>query len=93
MIVETSFITNTINETNSILLLKNEAIDRLDSIINDLPKYKNKLEELILNFTVIDMLYLINIIYRDNEFRFLEYYKVYNKYFDEIEELIHKYKL
>ena len=93
MIAETSFITNDRTETNSILLLKNESIDRLDSIVRDLPKYKNKLEELIENFTVIEMLYLINIIYRDNEFKFLEYFKVYNKYFDEIEELIYKYKL
>ena len=71
VITQTSFITNDHTETNSILLLKNEAIDRFDSIVRDLPKYKNKLVELIENFTVIEMLYLINIIYRDNEFKFL----------------------
>ena len=70
-------------------MLKHEAIDRLDSVVDDLPKYKKNLEELIINFTVDDVLYLMNIIYRDKDFKSLDYYGVYNNYFDEIEELIH----
>ncbi len=75
----------------STTMLKHEAIDRLDSVIYDLPKYRKNLEELILNFKVDDMLWLINTIYRDNDFKKSIYYGVYNEYFDEIEELTHKY--
>ena len=71
--------------------LKHEAIDRLDSVVGDLPKYKKKLEELIENFTVDDVLYLMNTIYRDTDFKTSIYYGVYNEYFDEIEDLIHNY--
>uniref|UniRef100_A0A6C0IJY2 Uncharacterized protein n=1 Tax=viral metagenome TaxID=1070528 RepID=A0A6C0IJY2_9ZZZZ len=78
-----------INGLDTIKLLKHEAIDRLDSVVDDLPKYKKNLKELIANFTVDDMLYLINTIYRDTEFKSSLYYKIYNEYFDEIEELIH----
>jgi len=74
---------------NSIHVLKHEAIDRLDSVIDDLPKYKKNLEELIINFTVDDVLYLMNTIYRDKDFKCSVYYGIYNGYFDEIEELIH----
>jgi hypothetical protein len=87
-IAETSFI---INGPVTIHLLKNEAIDRLDSIVYDMPKYKKNLEALILNFRVDDMLCLINTIYRDREFKSSAYYGLYNDYFDEIEDLIHKY--
>ena len=90
MIVETSFMLE--ERPDPILLLKNEAIDRLDSIVYDLPKYKKQLEELIVNFTVDDMLWLINEIYRDSDFKCSEYYRVYNEYFDEIEELMYKSK-
>ena len=72
-------------------LLKHEAIDRLYSVVDDLPKYKKKLEELIVNFAIDDVLWLINTIYRDNDFKSSIYYSVYDEYFDEIEELIHKY--
>ena len=88
MINETSFITIIPKDSISIILLKNEAIDRLDSIINNLPKYKKQLEELIVNFTVDNMLCLISIIYQDNDFKTSLYYKVYNKYLEEIQELI-----
>ena len=91
MIKETSFITNVYNNIDTIMILKNEAIDRLDSIVDGLPKYRKKLEELIANFTVDDLLYLMNTIYRDNDFKSSVYYKVYNQYFDEIEDLIYKY--
>ena len=70
--------------------LKNEAIDRLDPVVDDLPKYKKTFEELIANFTVDNTLYLINAIYRDKEFKSSKYYRRYNCYFDEIEDLIHK---
>jgi hypothetical protein len=86
MIAETSFIM-----PNRICLLKNEAIDRLDSIVGDLPKYKKMLDNLIIHFTVDDMLQLMNTIYRDSDFKSSVYYGVYNEYFDEIEELIHQY--
>ena len=85
-IAETSFIT-----MPSIQMLKHEALDRLDSVIDDLPKYKPHFNELIINFKVEDMLALMNTIYRDNEFKSSLYYKKYNEYFDEIEELIHNY--
>jgi hypothetical protein len=84
MIAETSFITRRPNHR-----LKHEAIDRLDSIVDDLPKYKKKFEELIVNFTVDNVLWLINAIYRDKEFKSSIYYRRYSEYFDEIEDLIH----
>ena len=87
MLAESNFI---FKEPEPIELLKNEAIDRLASVVGGLPKYKNKLEELIVNFTVDDMLHLINTIYRDQDFKCSLYYTVYNEYFDEIEDLIHK---
>jgi len=82
--MKTSFITKL-----PIDRLKSEAIDRLDSVVDDLPKYKKNVEELITNFTIDDMLWLINTIYRDKEFKSSKYYRRYNRYFDEIEELIH----
>jgi hypothetical protein len=88
LIAETSFI---INGTDPIHLLKNEAIDRLDSIVHDLPKYKRNLEKLMVNFKIDDMLLLINHIYRDQEFKSSVYYRRYSEYFDEIEDLIHSY--
>jgi len=72
-------------------LLKNEAIDRLDSVVTDIPKYKKNLEKLMVDFIIDDMLRLINIIYRDKEFKTSRYYRRYNDYFDEIEDLIHTY--
>jgi hypothetical protein len=86
MITETSFITTM---SHKITLLKHEAIDRLVSVVDDLPKYKKPLENLIINFTVEDMLCLMNTIYRDNEFKQSVYYIIYNQYFDEIEEFTH----
>ncbi len=94
MIAETSFIINAPNgpgPDHLIHLLKHEAIDRLDSVVDDLPKYKKNLEELIINFTIDDMLGLMNTIYRDNDFKTSVYYRLYDQYFDEIEDLIHKY--
>jgi len=72
-------------------LLKNEAIDRLDSVVNDIPKYKKNLEKLMVDFIIDDMLRLINIIDRDKEFKTSRYYRRYSVYFDEIEDLIHTY--
>jgi len=91
MIRETQFITIESDKLFNILLLKNEAIDRLDSVISDLPKYKKQLGELIVNFSVDDMQNLINTIYEDNDFKGSKYYFLYNTYFYEIEKLIHKY--
>jgi hypothetical protein len=71
--------------------LKHESIDRLYSLADDLPKYKETLKTLIANFTIEDMLYLMNTIYRDHDFKNFKYYTIYNTYFDEIEELTHKY--
>ena len=88
LIAETSFI---INGPDRIHLLKTEAIDRLDSVVDDLPKYKRNLEKLIANFKIDEMLTLINTIYRDKEFKSSVYYRRYSEYFDEIEELIHSY--
>jgi hypothetical protein len=70
--------------------LKHEAIDRLDSVIEDLPRYKGNLAQLVQNFTVEEMLVLINKIHRDREFQLSAYVSVYTVYFDEIEDLIHK---
>lgn len=81
--------TNVPKGTMTTELLKHEAIDRLDSVVCDLPKYKKQLDELILNFTVYEMLQLIKTIDKDREFKHSLYYKVYNEYFDEIEEIIH----
>ncbi len=90
-IAETIFITSTPKIPDKIILLKNEAIDRLDSVVCELPKYKKNLDDLIINFTVDDMLHLMNMIDRDYEFKCSQYYIIYNNYFDEIEDLIHKY--
>ena len=76
-------------EERPIYRLKSEAIDRLDSVVDDLPKYKEQFEELIVNFTVDNVIWLINAIYRDKEFKSSLYYRRYSEYFDEIEELIH----
>ena len=84
MITDISFI-----KMLSLHMLKYESIDRLYSVVDDLPKYKKNIEELIVNFTIDNMLLLINTIYRDREFKSSKYYRRYNKYFDEIEELIH----
>lgn len=88
MFARTSFVAVKINPINT---LKHEAIDRLQSITDDFPKYKEPLQELINKFAVEDMLYLINAIYRDEEFKRSEHFKIYNRYFDEIEDLTHKY--
>ena len=79
----------TMIEERPIYRLKSEAIDRLDSVVDDLPKYKEQFEELIVNFTVDNVIWLINAIYRDKEFKSSLYYKRYSEYFDEIEDLIH----
>ena len=79
----------TMIEERPIHRLKSEAIDRLDSVVDDLPKYKEQFEELIVNFTVDNVIWLINAIYRDKEFKSSLYYKRYSEYFDEIEDLIH----
>ena len=90
MITETSFIIKN-TRPDPILLLKNEAIDRLASVVDDLPKYQTSFKALIADFAVDTMLELINTIYRDNDFTFLPHCHVYNEYFDEIEDLIYKY--
>ena len=87
MIAETSFI----NSHANINQLKHEAIDRLYSVVNDIPKYKTNLDALIVHFSVDDMLYLMNAIDRDADFKASIYYGTYNKYFDEIEDLIYKF--
>ena len=89
MIDKTSFIQKKI-DTN--LMLKNEAIDRLASVVDDLPKYKKQLEELIVKFTVDDVIQMINTIYRDQDFKSSAYYRLYNEYFDEIEDLMYNLK-
>jgi hypothetical protein len=91
MIGETSFISNAARRPDKISMLRVESIDRIHSVVDDLPKYKKKLDELIVMFTVEDMLALMNTIYRDKDFKNLVYYRVYNEYFDEIEDLIHEY--
>jgi hypothetical protein len=85
MIKETSF---TIIDSYNIKLLKNEAIDRLESVVRDLPKYKEHFDELIVNFSVENMQQLIKIIYEDTDFKSSKYYCLYNMYFYEIENLI-----
>ena len=91
MIAETSFITKLHNGPDPLLLLKNEAIDRLGCVADDLPKYKKNIDNLITEFSIDDMLTLMHTIYRDTDFKSSLYYGRYNEYFDEIEELIYKY--
>lgn len=88
MIAETSFISKPVDQM--LQQLKVEAIDRIDSVVDELPKYKEAFQTLIDNFTIEDMLSLMNAIFRDHDFKASAYYKLYNNYFDEIEELIHK---
>ncbi len=75
-------------QTQMTSLLRGEAIDRLDSVVNDLPKYKHELADLIVNFTIDKTLKMLHIIDRDYEFKTSKYYDLYTKYFDEIEEMI-----
>ncbi len=91
MIAETSFMNKCLDvkKPYPIQLLKNEAIDRLEPIVDDLPKYKKNLEDLIVNFKIDQMLGLINTIYRDKEFKSSIYYRRYSEYFDEIEDMTH----
>lgn len=90
MIDETSFISKRL--ILNLQTLKIEAIDRIHSVVDELPKFKQSFEFLIENFTIEDTLCLINIIFRDKDFKSSVYYKRYNTYFDEIEELIHRMK-
>ena len=87
MIRETSFTIDSYNIT----LLKNETIDRIESIVCDLPKYKKQFNELIVNFSIDNMQQLIKIIYEDADFKSSKYHSLYNTYIYEIENLIHKY--
>jgi hypothetical protein len=73
----------------TIITESNFMTNQLDSIVIELPKYKENLDALIFNFTIDEMLSLMNTIFRDKDFKTSEYYKLYNNYFDEIEELIH----
>lgn len=90
MIAETSFMAMEPKQSISLQLLKVEAIDRLYAVVDSLPKYKQKLDELIAEFKIDDMLYLMNEIYRDDDFKCSAYYQTYNDYFDEIEDLLHR---
>jgi hypothetical protein len=69
-------------------MLKSEAIDRLNSVVDDLPKYKKDFADLIDNFTIDKTLKMLNVIDRDQEFKKSKYYHLYNTYFDEIEDMI-----
>jgi len=72
-------------------LLKSETLDRLDSVVYELPKYKNYFNKLNNDFTIDNALKMLNIIDRDKDFKLSKYYIRFNQYFDEIEELIHEY--
>jgi len=72
-------------------LLKSETLDRLDSVVDELPKYKKNFNKLNNDFTVDNALKMLNIIDRDKDFKLSKYYIRFNQYFDEIEELIHEY--
>ena len=82
---ETSFITNL--PDIKMQLLKTEVIDRLESIVDDLPKYNQAFQKLIVCFNMDSTKYLIDAIYRDNDFKSSPYYKLYNQYLEEIIEL------
>ena len=71
-------------------LLKSETLDRLDSVVYELPKYKNYFNKLNNDFTVDNALKMLNIIDRDKDFKLSKYYIRFNQYFDEIEESIHE---
>jgi hypothetical protein len=75
--------------TSNIIQLKSETIDRLDSVVSDLPKYKKNLEALIRNFSIDSALRLMHVIDKDHEFKASMHNGRYNEYFDEIEELIY----
>jgi hypothetical protein len=87
MIKETSFTIDSYNIT----LLKNETIDRIESIVCNMPQYKKQFDELIVNFSIDNMQQLIKIIYEDTDFKSSKYYVLYNTYIYEIENLIHKF--
>ena len=73
--------------------LKCEAIDRLNSVVADLPKYKNDFTDLMCNFTIDKTLKMLYTIDRDREFKSSKYYHLYSIYFDEIEDMIFKVDL
>lgn len=72
-------------------LLKSETLDRLNSVVDELPKYKFNFNKLNNDFTVDNALKMLNIIHHDKDFKLSKYYIRFNQYFDEIEELIHEY--
>lgn len=73
--------------------LKREAIDRLNSVVADLPKYRNDFTDLMSNFTIDKTLKMLYTIDRDREFKSSKYYDLYSIYFDEIEDMIFKVDL
>ena len=78
-----------VHQTNAThMMLKSEAIDRLNSVVTDLPKYKKEFIDLNTNFTIDKTLKMLYIIDRDREFKSSPYYHLYTTYFDEIEEMI-----
>lgn len=79
---------DSVNQIQPSYLIRSEAIDRLHSVVDDLPKYKREFVELIGNFTIDKTLTMLRVIDRDHDFKTSKYYNLYNRYFDEIEEMI-----
>ena len=72
---------------------KNETFDRLGSFAVDMPKYLNDITVLKNNFTIDNVLELMRRIDRDTEFKKWNYRNIYNRYFDEIEDMIYESNL
>jgi hypothetical protein len=67
---------------------KNEVLDRMGSLVSDMPKYQSMLDEIMMHFTIDGVLTFLRSIDKDSDFKHWKYRNVYSVYFDEIEEMI-----
>ena len=67
---------------------KNEVLDRMGSLVSDMPKYQSMLDEIMMHFTIDGVLTFMTSIDKDSDFKRCKYRNVYSVYFDEIEEMI-----
>ena len=86
--METITLYNPATKGMNISSFKNEVLDRMGSLVSDMPKYQNKFNELMMHFTIDSVLTILTSIDKDSDFKCCEYRNVYSVYFDEIEEMI-----
>ena len=85
-ITQSTYLTDNkcINNTS----FKNEVLDRMGSLVSDMPKYQSMFDEIMTHFTIDGVLTFLRSIDKDSDFKRCKYRNVYSVYFDEIEEMI-----